>query len=219
MPALLRHQASRSTTPSNERGARMIRPFRRPGISAFSAANANLSRENTFGVIAGHSRPKDGVASLAYDPAIQYTPMDRWLLDARFRGHDIGVRSGIRGNDSRNIRCHRPAWLRGGIQSAGVSWSGCWNDTIGLGCARCEVPAWSCRGARRACRSRAGGFRRRWIASAPAAPVRRGCRWSVRSRRCHRPRKRAACRSRRRTGGLRCVEERNDAGLPRVQVI
>jgi hypothetical protein len=25
---------------------------------------------NTSGVIAGHSRPKDGVASLAYDPAI-----------------------------------------------------------------------------------------------------------------------------------------------------
>jgi hypothetical protein len=24
-----------------------------------------------LGVIAGHSRPKDGVASLAYDPAIQ----------------------------------------------------------------------------------------------------------------------------------------------------
>jgi hypothetical protein len=30
-----------------------------------------LSRRPTTGVIAGHSRPKDGVASLAYDPAIQ----------------------------------------------------------------------------------------------------------------------------------------------------
>jgi hypothetical protein len=29
------------------------------------------SRGNAFDVIAGHSRPKDGVASLAYDPAIQ----------------------------------------------------------------------------------------------------------------------------------------------------
>ena len=25
-----------------------------------------------LGVIAGHSRPKDGVATLAYDPAIQF---------------------------------------------------------------------------------------------------------------------------------------------------
>jgi hypothetical protein len=30
-----------------------------------------LHAANAPGVIAGHSRPKDGVASLAYDPAIQ----------------------------------------------------------------------------------------------------------------------------------------------------
>ena len=53
-------------------------------------------------VIAGHSRPKDGVASLAYDPAIHervqrqqsyVSPlMSRCLMDARVkclaRGHD-----------------------------------------------------------------------------------------------------------------------------------
>jgi hypothetical protein len=31
---------------------------------------ASLGRTNQHGVIAGHSRSKNGVASLAYDPAI-----------------------------------------------------------------------------------------------------------------------------------------------------
>jgi hypothetical protein len=36
-----------------------------------SAVSATV-HANAFGVIAGHSRPKDGVASLAYDPAIHH---------------------------------------------------------------------------------------------------------------------------------------------------
>jgi hypothetical protein len=40
-------------------------------------------------VIAGHSRPKDGVASLAYDPAIQLLTKG---MDARVNpGHDGGA--------------------------------------------------------------------------------------------------------------------------------
>jgi hypothetical protein len=44
------------------------------------------SRGNAFDVIAGHSRPKDGVASLAYDPAIR---LFREAMDARVKpAHD-----------------------------------------------------------------------------------------------------------------------------------
>jgi hypothetical protein len=40
-------------------------------------------------VIAGHSRPKDGVASLAYDPAIQLFAKE---MDARVKpGHDVEI--------------------------------------------------------------------------------------------------------------------------------
>jgi len=57
-------------------------------------------RQNPSFVIAGHSRPKDGVASLAYDPAIhgeaqRVAPVRccplHGLMDARVkRGHDGG---------------------------------------------------------------------------------------------------------------------------------
>jgi hypothetical protein len=46
-------------------------------------------RAPTLGVMAGHSRPKDGVASLAYDPAIHVFIQSKKDVDARDkRGHD-----------------------------------------------------------------------------------------------------------------------------------
>ena len=47
--------------------------------------------ESTF-VMAGHSRPKDGVATLAYVPAIHAFRSVKQGVDARDkRGHDGGV--------------------------------------------------------------------------------------------------------------------------------
>ena len=55
--------------------------------SAARAANNRAGGALAFHfVIAGHSRPKDGVASLAYDPAIHHLSEK---MDARLKaGHD-----------------------------------------------------------------------------------------------------------------------------------
>jgi hypothetical protein len=47
--------------------------------------------------MAGHSRPKDGVALLAYDPAIHALPRDRKNVDARDEpGHDERIGRSMR---------------------------------------------------------------------------------------------------------------------------
>jgi hypothetical protein len=42
--------------------------------------------------MAGHSRPKDGVALLAYVPAIHVFAAKKKDVDARIRGHDVEIR-------------------------------------------------------------------------------------------------------------------------------
>jgi hypothetical protein len=57
------------------------------------------ARRNDLHVIAGHSRSKNGVASLAYDPAIHHSQKNSYWMDARVKpGHDKGMwcRHGIR---------------------------------------------------------------------------------------------------------------------------
>jgi hypothetical protein len=41
--------------------------------------------------MAGHSRSKNGVASHAYVPAIHALPLCEKDVDARIRGHDVGL--------------------------------------------------------------------------------------------------------------------------------
>ena len=54
----------------------------------------NLSILKNEAVMAGHSRPKDGVASLAYVPAIHALPRGTENVDARDKpGHDDAERA------------------------------------------------------------------------------------------------------------------------------
>jgi hypothetical protein len=53
-----------------------------PAVSGFLVTAASTKRLPRLGVIAGHSRPKDGVAILAaYDPVIQL--FERWITGSR----------------------------------------------------------------------------------------------------------------------------------------
>jgi hypothetical protein len=52
-----------------------------PAVSGFFVAAVATKRLPRLGVIAGHSRPKDGVTTFAYDPAIQL--FERWITGSR----------------------------------------------------------------------------------------------------------------------------------------
>src|SRR6185503_18734693 len=60
-------------------------------LSGVGARSSDIaSTETPKSVMAGHSRPKDGVASLASDPAIHALPLRKKDVDARHKaGHDV----------------------------------------------------------------------------------------------------------------------------------